>query len=162
MLAFGHMGFGALMVRPFKNQIKVSPAFLVGCLLPDILDKPLFYLFQSHVLGTRSYGHTFLFLLFWVVYGFYSKSLFFAALAYGVFTHLVLDYAGDAIFSSDRVVFNNRIFFWPIRGLKFPETIYLTFHEQISRFSNNYTFWTELIGFILLVYFIFADRSKIA
>jgi membrane-bound metal-dependent hydrolase YbcI (DUF457 family) len=156
------MGFGVLMAQPFKKKISsLTPAFLVGTLLPDLLDKPLFYLFKDHVLGTRSYGHTFLFLLFWIAIGFYLKSVFFKAMAYGVFTHFVLDYVGDALFSADRIVFNNRILFWPFQGVEFPESLYLTFHEQINRFSNSYTFWTETIGFILLVFFIFQNRRQV-
>ena len=42
MFIFGHLGIGSKMVYPWRKQI-TRGALLVGTVLPDLIDKPLYY-----------------------------------------------------------------------------------------------------------------------
>ena len=103
MLALAHMGIGSAMVRTLKPSPKVSYLF-VGTLLPDLIDKPLFWSlnwlrvhhffyfnFTSWIPGTRTFAHTFLFFLILLIFSVKFKKSNLNVLSWGVFSHLLLD-----------------------------------------------------------------------
>jgi hypothetical protein len=64
LFIFGHLGFGSAIATPFVRDRKFPwKPFWIGCLLPDLIDKPLYYLGSSFipwVTGTRTIGHSLL------------------------------------------------------------------------------------------------------
>jgi hypothetical protein len=100
MWILGHLGIGEKLAAPFSRRLPLR-WILFGTLLPDLIDKPLYYgavLFTGRhgaeiglISCTRTFGHTalFLFALSFIAYA--RKSKIFAALTIGVATHLVLD-----------------------------------------------------------------------
>src|SRR5947209_6204662 len=100
MFLLGHLGIGKKVAQPFSKGLSTR-IILLGTILPDLIDKPLYYSIawatgkQAHELGlisgTRTFGHTALFLLFIVLLGAAKKSRFLAALSLGITTHLLLD-----------------------------------------------------------------------
>jgi hypothetical protein len=100
MWIFGHLGIGSKIAAPFSRRLPYG-WILFGTLLPDLMDKPLYYGAklatgrQGFDIGlvscTRTFGHTALFLFGLSLLAFLRKSKVFAAITIGVATHLVLD-----------------------------------------------------------------------
>ncbi len=106
MFVFGHLGIGTGLVHLLKRGWPVG-AVLAGTLLPDLVDKPLFYGLVRHRLmpesfcamfcGTRTIGHTLLATAFIAVIARMRSSAWLLAVAAGMFTHIALDIASDAL-----------------------------------------------------------------
>jgi LexA-binding, inner membrane-associated putative hydrolase len=145
MFLLGHMGIGWAVVRPLVVKKRSSAErlrypwawFLCGCILPDVIDKTLYYVLNLspdfHVVGTRTYGHTLLFASFVLGIGWYRGSRVWNAVALGVFTHLAFDHIGDGLSlllatrvnplpTMARSGFDHYAgLFWPFFGQVFPE-----------------------------------------
>jgi LexA-binding, inner membrane-associated putative hydrolase len=135
----------------------------LGGLLPDLVDKPLYYalVFATGrraaelglVSGTRTFGHTGLFLLGFVALAAVRKTPATRALAWGVASHLVLDLAGDAyglLFSKpDGPTILNAILF-PLLGARFPISPFKSVREHLLSVKNLYVLGGELLGLVLL------------
>jgi len=104
VFALGHLGLGKkLATRPYRRFSRAEKvAFFLGALLPDLIDKPLFYLpywltggrsADGILSGTRLWSHTLLFLLALVVAAMVTRARPMRALAIGVVTHIALDCA---------------------------------------------------------------------
>jgi inner membrane protein len=107
---FNHKSIGAWFASLEKFlDIRL---LLVGSLLPDIIDKPLAYIFNFG--SGRSVSHTLLFALVFVVPALYlyiaRRQTWLLALAFGVASHLVL----DSMWETPRTLF------WPVYGWIFP------------------------------------------
>ena len=102
MFPLGHVGIGThLIPRPLRE--KLSWRWLaLGCLLPDVIDKPVWLVAQwmgaeSRLFDTaRMFGHTAFFLVALVVAAWRWRMPWLVALAYGVPTHFFLDVLTDA------------------------------------------------------------------
>lgn len=91
MFVLGHIGIGRAMLGPSRWKIPAL-AFVLGALLPDVIDKSLYYSRLTHyATGTRTFGHTGLFLGVLAGAAALRRSRVLGALAVGVATHLVLD-----------------------------------------------------------------------
>src|SRR5580704_10954240 len=91
MFVFGHIGIGRTLAGPWRRRLPAFP-FIVGALLPDLIDKPLYYSrIWEFVSCTRTFGHTGLLLALIGAVAYLTRSRGLAALALGVATHLVLD-----------------------------------------------------------------------
>ncbi len=111
MIFFGHTGIGYRLCRSWLHRpqyFKFVYPFFVGALLPDLIDKPLYYLlsWSSHaqgaelglICGTRTFGHTLFFFIFVSLFCKWAlKDQKWAALGLGILSHLVLDHAGDFV-----------------------------------------------------------------
>ena len=159
MFIFGHLGSARLMARPFRFFKSLAALFL-GALLPDLIDKPIRYLFVAQFHGTRLFAHTLVFLLLFVALAAFQKSEVLATVAFGIFTHLLVDNLGDALFVPHSLSWNQQILFWPLEGLTFPANPYLTIQAQLQRVLSPYFLWSELIGVIILVWFLVRDHKK--
>src|SRR5437764_11751702 len=102
MFVLGHTGIGSRMLLGWRQRLPAAWLFL-GCLLPDLIDKPLFYGFGPTALitGTRTFGHTGLFLLAWALLALILRQPWSTALAAGIATHFALDIALELITGSD-------------------------------------------------------------
>ena len=125
MFLLGHVGIAKKMAaRPYRRFSRADKrAFFVGVLLPDLVDKPLYYgwawLTGKHgaaagiISGTHLFAHTGLFLVVLALAGLVTRSQPLRALAIGVATHLALDGVGLSM--------DLRTLLWPLFGWQFPE-----------------------------------------
>ena len=95
MFVFGHIGIGRKLASPWSRDLPRVP-LAVGMLLPDLIDKPLYYVrLWDYVSCTRTFGHTGLLLLLLLLCGYLVRSRALLALGLGDATHLLLDWAVD-------------------------------------------------------------------
>lgn len=190
MLILGHLGIGSRLARPFMggkldlgrmlrpNRNQDTPILplgwvLVGTVLPDLVDKPLYQFFTwwtglhgqaiGLISGGRTFGHTFLFVLLTMGLGYCLNKKALIALALGIVTHLVMDYGGDWLSSYYYMASWGRLppdivdrsadlkgFLWPFAGNEFPVHKYATLSEWLSKFLNPVFIGGELVGLGLL------------
>ena len=103
MFVFGHVGIGSWLARPLARPGELR-WLVLGTLLPDLLDKPLYYglvLATSRraadlglISGTRTFGHTLLAALLVLLAVRGRRG---AMVALGMATHLLLDLGGDLV-----------------------------------------------------------------
>ena len=136
MLLFGHVGIAAAAAKftdfafpqeildnrdsGFRYKIALTLAkirdktgkldyrtIVIGSMLPDIIDKPLFLVFgESGLFTGRSHAHTLLFALLLLSGGIFSRKSWLLTLALANFSHLFLDFIWD----------DPKTFFWPFLG----------------------------------------------
>lgn len=149
MFVFGHLGIGRAMVRPLRPQLPVF-IFLLGALLPDLIDKALYYLHMwSFVSGARTFGHTGLFLAALAAVAAIRRSRVFEALAFGVATHLVLDLALDLYRggpSTELIALT-----WPFLHTHFASYDFASPFDQLREVFAPVIIVTEAVGLLLLV-----------
>jgi len=110
MLFFGHIGITVGVAKVSRLSKLDYRMVLLGSLLPDIIDKPLFLILgNSFSLSGRDYGHTLLFNLILLSAGLFlarkgGKWLF--SLALGSLMHLIFD----------QIWHNMETLFWPLLG----------------------------------------------
>lgn len=150
MFLFGHLGIGSKLASPFSQGL-ARKSIWIGTLLPDIIDKPLYYglsFFTGKkgqalglISGTRTFGHTALFLLSLSFLAFFRKSRTLAALALGTGSHLLLDSIPNAAHCP---------LLWPLQGWEFPVTPFVGIVDQLSIWNRPSLVWGECLGFVLI------------
>ncbi len=100
MWIFGHLGIGSKIAAPLGRRLPYR-AILLGTILPDLVDKPLYYGLSLATgkygaeLGliscTRTFGHTGIFVVGLTAIAWLKRSPLLAAIGLGVASHLVLD-----------------------------------------------------------------------
>ena len=168
MFVLGHMGIGSRLASPWAAKLPRT-WLLFGTVLPDLIDKPLFYAnvwlhsreaaAESLICGTRTLGHTgiFLFLLLLATAAVSSKRKGFAPLAavtIGAATHLLLDNVGDRIEGvSDSSAFKALIFPFSgsFGGVPFDGPV-----DHLRSHLRPFTIGSEAIGLAFLAW----DRWK--
>jgi hypothetical protein len=165
MFVFGHLGIGTGLVHLLKRGWPVG-AVLLGTLLPDLVDKPLFYGVVRHRLapeafcamfcGTRTIGHTLLATAFIAVIARLRSSAWLLAVAAGMFTHIVLDIASDALASAQHHVafaFASsgawRAAVFPLAGTSFAPSANTNLVDHMLAIVQQHV-PTELLGISLL------------
>ena len=158
MFWLGHMGLGAQAAARVDRSAPLKP-LLFGTLLPDFLDKPLYYglsaLFHRRgaalgiIAGTRSFGHTILLTVLVMSLGARRKSRTLHALGLGMATHLILDLFTD--FCLRRGDFSMRAFAWPLLGWQFPVYPFYGWRDHLSSGRDPFMLVTETIGAALLI-----------
>ncbi len=173
MLIFGHLGIGIQIARPWMGDPKEglrARTVLLGCLLPDLIDKPLYYSMHwatglsgdalGLISGTRTLGHTLFFVLILGLGAWWRRSLWLAALCLGVGTHLALDHAGEFLAGllgqdlSDAFDWGSRRvqgLFFPFFGARFPEYPFQNMKEHAGTFLSPHLWTTEILGAFFLV-----------
>jgi len=151
VFALGHLGLGkTLAARPFRRFSRGERrAFFVGALLPDLIDKPLFYVpfwltgrrgvFLS---GTHLFAHTGLFLLALIVVAWLTRAPLARAIAIGVATHFVLDVVGLSMGLGTLL--------WPLLGWHFPAFPFRNLGQHLSTVLSPITLGGEMIGATIL------------
>jgi hypothetical protein len=150
MFLLGHVGIGKKMAaRPYRRFSRVEKrAFFVGVLLPDLIDKPLYYVATwltgkrgaaaGILSGTHLFAHTGLFLGVLVVAGLATRSRPLRALAIGVATHLALDGVG--------LTLNLKTLLWPLLGWHFPSYPFRSLTAHLGTILRPVTFAGEALG----------------
>ncbi len=123
---------------------------LVGSLLPDIIDKPVGQvLFRETFSGGRLFSHTLLFLILITLAGLYLYRRYgknwLLVLAFGTFTHLIL----DGMWLSPRTLF------WPVFGFGFKRIDLTNWLPDMFRalLTDPATYVPELIGLVIVLWF---------
>ena len=150
MFVFGHVGFGRTLIGPLRRALPVIP-FVVGALLPDVIDKPLYY---SHVSGfvtcTRTFAHTGLFVAALGVVAWVTRSPGWLAMTVGAATHPLLDTAMDMFGrppSSALIALT-----WPFLHTRFYVRDFASPLDQLRQTWRLDTMITEVIGIVLIAY----------
>jgi hypothetical protein len=161
MFLFGHLGIGSKIVSPLTRGLPRS-AVLWGAILPDLIDKPLYYGLsfltgkRGEALGmissTRTFAHTGLFLLLLTLIAIFKRSRVFAALALGVASHLVLDSWTGLVLFRDQPKLFHRVVLWPFFGTQFPVIPYQNLSEHLSILAQPVLIWAEIIGAAILAW----------
>ena len=160
MLVFAHLGLGSRLVRTFARGLPVR-ALLAGTILPDLVDKPLYFsVFLATgqwgekvgiVSGTRTFGHTLIFLaaLFAAAGAWRSRRPTFLALALGAATHLLLDNFLEPF--APLTEHSGRIaLLFPLYGVRFPLAIHRTPGEHLFSHFGIFELGCEAVGAWLL------------
>jgi hypothetical protein len=131
MFVFGHIGLGRALIGRWRHTLPSLPLTL-GMLLPDIIDKPLYYArLWPFFSCTRTLGHTGVFLLLLLLSGYWTRRPSLIALSIGASTHVGLDLCLDLINhtspSPSWIALT-----WPVLNTSFA-TFYFTFSEHIAR-----------------------------
>ena len=149
MFVFGHVGFGRTMIGSLRRTLPIAP-FVVGALLPDAIDKPLYYSHvSSFVSCTRTFAHTGLFVLVLGAVAAATRSRAWTAVLLGVVTHVVLDTGMDMFShepSSEIIALT-----WPFLHTHFYSRDYSSPLDQLGQLWNPRIIVTELIGIALIV-----------
>ncbi len=159
MFIFGHLGIGEAMVKPVGRTLP-RRWLLLGTILPDLIDKPLYYGLRfatglhgaelGLISGTRTFGHTGLFLLILAGIAWAKRSRVFAALALGVATHLLLDGLADIWIPYEpgtRTLVN--ALFFPFMGFAFPVIPYHYVGEHLRSIMRPMTWMCEILGLLM-------------
>lgn len=172
MFVLGHIGIGSRLGRlvPGIRASRLPPWLILGTLLPDLVDKPLYYglSMASETSGgdlglitcTRTIGHSALFalLLCLTIAGVGRRAAGWALFA-GMATHWLLDLGGDTTgfllahlglaarppgFSSIKALA------FPFLGRRFAYMPYRTVKEHLLGLAQAYTLVGELVGGALI------------
>jgi len=156
------------MATPWRARLPLL-ALLVGTLLPDLIDKPLYYglafatgkhgadlgLFS----GTRSIGHSLLFLALLLIASYLFRSRILLALAVGTATHLLLDNFLEPF--HELVADSSRIaLFFPLYGGRFPVAQHLNLREHLFLHLKIQDLAFEVVGLILLAWSIWLGEWR--
>lgn len=155
MFPLAHLGIGSAVTRlvPVKLPFRWV---LVGTVLPDLIDKPVFFFLgrgfpeAGWEAGKRGFAHTLVFLLLLAAFSRARKSPALWAVTAGTATHLVLDVISKSTEGSSTALGSLRVLVWPFAGWSFP---------TLSHGMHGIAIWTfELIGLGLLVLQVFMGR----
>ena len=121
MYPLGHVGLGVHLIPARVRRTLPLRWLALGCLLPDLIDKPAWLLLRAAHAGgggTRLFGHT---LLFCTALGLLARVTgrpWLRALCAGALTHVLLDVAGEVL--SGMPALWTGWLFWPLSGARFP------------------------------------------
>ena len=151
MFVFGHLGFAHQLASPWRRRLPAIP-LAIGMLLPDIIDKPLYYARFSELIScTRTFGHSGLLCLGLVLVGLVFKRRWPVAIALGMVTHVLLDFALDLLSGS-----NPRVTWlaltWPLNGAAFGTVYIASLGEHTGRLLNGWMVAAELVGLGLVMH----------
>jgi hypothetical protein len=154
VFALGHLGLGKkIALRAYRRFSRGEKgAFCVGALLPDLFDKPLFYIpfwltgrrgAEAGILsGTHLFAHTGLFLLALLLAALVTRSGPVRAIAIGVATHLALDCVALSMGLGTLL--------WPLFGWHFPTFPFRGLGQHLATILSPITLAGELLGAAIL------------
>jgi hypothetical protein len=172
VFVLGHLGIGVALASPRLSPDARTLRFLVlGTLLPDLVDKPLYYGLSlatgrvgaelGLISSTRTFGHTLVLCL--LLYALLPRRIG-TPLVAGMVTHLFLDELGDlsAIFfprpgPARAGPATAAAILFPVLGFHFPILPFATAAEHVRALVDPYTLLGEAIGAVLL----FRNRKKL-
>lgn len=159
MFVLGHLGIGPRLLGPLRARL---PAvwLALGCLAPDLLDKPLFYglllwngAITAPIRGTRSFGHSLAVMLLLALAALWARRRWLSAVAAGVATHLALDLAGELFAGANPESSIWLALLWPLYGWSFPLARWTTPREHFQiAFESAWVVGGEVVGAALLAF----------
>ena len=146
----------ASWLASLANRIDIR-VLLIGSLLPDIIDKPLGYLFFRETFSNvRLFSHTLLFLILITIAGFilyrYRRKTWLFVLSFGTFTHLLCDQMWRI----------PQTLFWPMYGFTFIKKDLTHWVERIGTnlMTDPPTYIPEIVGGVILILFLWVVVSN--
>ena len=175
MLVLGHLGIGQALASPWLKRFPRTSLFpfFLGTLLPDVIDKPLYYGLVAItgrygrdlglLAGTRTVGHTLLLTLAILGLGRWRHRSALVAISLGMATHLFLDTLSDVLGQGAGLANPNSIpgyaaVVWPLMGVQFPVAQFATATGHVEHLLNPITVGGEIIGGALLVWQLWLSR----
>jgi hypothetical protein len=151
MFIFGHVGIGRKLVHPWSRRLP-AVALIAGMLLPDLIDKPLYYARISDFFScTRTVGHTGLFLMTILAIAYFARSSGLGALGAGVATHLALDMFLD-LFGRDPQRAAWIAFTWPFLNRNFAYAFIPSITSHLERLWATPVIAAEVVGLALIAW----------
>jgi hypothetical protein len=148
MFVLGHVGIGRLIVGRRGRALPVVP-FLLGAILPDLIDKPLYYAHMwDYITCTRTFGHTGLLLAALALVAYAKRSPSWTAVALAMSTHFVFDGVLDLQSSSTSTTWI--AFSWPFVYGRFATFDIPSPLQHLMMIKRLDIIVTETIGAILL------------
>lgn len=173
MFILGHAGIGSRLgaLVPRVRAAHAPGWLILGTLLPDLIDKPLYYGLklatgrEGAALGliscTRTIGHSALFaLLVWMLLRALRRRRAAPAVLAGMATHWLLDLGGDVAgylghalgMTSAPAGFSSvRALLFPLLGGHFAISPFHSAREHLTSLVQTYTLAGELVGGVLLI-----------
>lgn len=163
MFIFAHMGIGSRMISLWNRGLPLR-WLLLGCVLPDLVDKPLYYGLSlltgkkgvelGLVTGSRTLGHTLIFLAIFLLISMVTKKRQIFAISLGIATHLLLDGVADVFLTplgKEKSAWVALLF--PFGQGRFtPMPLGEGIKEHAGAHFNFFTLTCELAGILLLSY----------
>jgi hypothetical protein len=152
LFVLGHLGIGSRLLFGWRARMPAIWLYF-GCLLPDLIDKPLFYGFGPTALisGTRTFGHTGIFLVAGIAIALILRRPWSTALAAGLATHFALDVGGELITGADPESSIWLAIFYPLYH-RFPLARFSTLLEHLELSAQSlYVVAGELTGGAILL-----------
>ena len=158
MFVLGHVGIGTRLL--FGLRQRLPPRWLIfGCVLPDVIDKPLFYALlwaRGHpdalIAGSRSVGHSGPFLLLLVLLAAVLRAPAWWAVLAGVATHLLLDIGGELVGGALPGSSIWIAVLFPALGWRFPRAHFGSLLEHLRDTAENvYVVAGEVVGAAILL-----------
>jgi hypothetical protein len=163
LFVLGHLGIGSFLAAR-RVRAEQLAWLLFGTLLPDLIDKPLYYFFLlltgrrgaevGLISGTRTFGHTALLLaLLWLV----LPRRIGTPLFLGMATHLFLDELGDVVGALFPALVTRpqpptiSALLFPLLGPHFPVSPFRSALEHVRSLKNAWIVAGEIVGAALLV-----------
>jgi hypothetical protein len=164
LFVLGHLGIGSALAAR-RVRAEQLAWLLLGTLLPDAIDKPLYYALVlatgrrgaelGLISGTRTFGHTVLLaVLLWVA----LPRRIGTPLFIGIATHLFLDQLGDVASALFPVLGTHgrpgtiSAILFPLLGPHFPISPYRSALEHAESLANAWVVAGEIVGAVLLVW----------
>jgi inner membrane protein len=156
VFALGHLGIGKKIAARSYGGLSAAEkrAFFLGALLPDLIDKPLFYIpfwltgrrgaAAGLLSGTHLFAHTGLFLVVLAVAALITRRPALRAVAVGVTTHFILDVVGLSMGVGTLL--------WPFLGWRFPTFPFRSLGQHLATILNPITLAGELLGAAVLLW----------
>jgi hypothetical protein len=167
MLPLGHMGIGLEIAMPLGRRLS-KRMILLGTVLPDLIDKPVYYGLSyitgksgaklGIIAGTRSFGHTALFLIGLTLVAVLKKSKALAAVSLGVATHLLLDNVSDLIVDGPSTP--HRSLLWPLEGEQFPIYPFHGIINHLEKGQEPFYLFCEVLGALLLFWEYWKEHNR--
>ena len=153
MFVLGHVGIGPRLLFGLRRRLPAG-WLVLGCLLPDLIDKPLFYGLlwtEGHagalIAGSRSIGHSGIFFLLLLAAARVARRPALWALFAGVATHLALDVLGELIMGAEAESSIWMAILFPLLGWQFPKAQFSSMLEHLRISAQSaYVVAGEILG----------------
>ena len=181
MYIFGHLGVGPSISRwlvsrtyvsyrvPQESQACLFVWLLIGCLIPDLIDKSLYLVKVRYemplpmIVGGRTIAHTIWFPIVAYIISHWAKSPVGQIVAIGIASHLVLDFSADIMiwfwssnqpqsippysFDSPKLAG----YLWPLMGKEFAPSYQKTIGDYWSTLFHPVLMFWEIAGLWLFI-----------
>lgn len=164
MWVFGHLGIGSKIVQPLRKDLSYGWV-LFGALLPDLIDKPLYYgaAWSTGRWGdeigliscTRTFGHSGIFIALLLAAAYFRRSRVLAALVLGVASHFALDGIQDYYALHNHLIERPSsmemalLFPWFHRFASMP---YASARDHLATVGQPFLLATEAVGALIIAW----------